>query len=161
MLSGSITVSCLVRGIPYMHISFYRFFFFAVPSFVRAHVLRYATHVALWPFLLEILSSGPAGNVRSGTQGYSILYLSASPSYFVAVTLATVQSRLQLHSGYRNPTRVRSAGQLKNNRSSSGRPYAASILVSASLFLFFRVPTTSPAGTCGIRSEERYKSRCW
>lgn len=135
-----------------MHISFYRFFFFPVRSFVRARVLRYATHVALWPFLLEILSSSPAGSIRSGTQRYSILYLFVSPSYFAAVTLATVQSRLQLHSGYRNPTRVRSAGQLKNNRSSTGRPYAASMLVSSSLFLFFHVPTTFPAGTCEIRA---------
>lgn len=135
-------------------------FFFPVRSFV--HVLRYATHVALWPFLLEILSSSPAGSVRSGTQ--------RDIPFFISSFLRLISPRLRsppykADSNYTrdtgNPTRVRSAGQLKNNRSSSGRPYAASILVSSSLFLFFRIPTTFPAGTCRDTSEESYKSRRW
>lgn len=143
MLSGSITpasiylvLSCFVRCV--------RAYFvlpLSLPPFPcslfrpRAPYVN-ATHVALWPFLLEIL---PSVQLGASDPGHRI-------PFFISSFLRLISPRLRspphkADSNYTRdtgiPPRVRSAGQLKNNRSFSLAVPTASILVSRFLFLFF------------------------
>lgn len=154
--SGSITLasvlSCLilsrlVRRVPYMHISFYRSSSLSLFALSSARVLRYATHVALWPFLLEIL---PFVQLGASDPGHSI-------PFFISSFLRLISSRLRspLHKADSNytrdtgiPPRVRSAGQLKNNRSSWPRSYS---LYLAPFSFFSALLMVFPAGTCEER----------